>query len=478
MQLFSFKSLTRSGRPFRAFPLDPIDAPSVGLPSLLQAAVQRDEDDEMEFEEPELPQDAPRQSHKRALSSAACEDVGDDSDGDLEGGEHASVEQSRKSLHRKKKRNERITLEGHQPKLKSAAKHCFDETPLEVEIDLASLPSSSCGYRAYDRAPKSKQTVRSLDALVADGYTVVKWDGQATRPIVDPETGRIFMVLVSPPGDPSYQEACTKCFELLRDWSCKGTFTVDELQHRRGAFPAVNISTSYGQGSKRPGNLKNRDEAMARDLLRNPHVQRIAAFASGELLPRSPLLGPGLCDAATLSTWAPGFYHYAKTKLDSLFAHMPNLRRNFLKSVYPRAAFNLGDDVCTFVHLDVMNCPFGWCSIQALGTFDHTKGGHLVLPDLKLVIEFPSTTLIFMPSATLRHANTPIQKGESRASFTQYCPGGLFRYVDNGFKTEKQLKASDPDRYEEVMALKESRWETGLGLWSKLGDVVQPVEAV
>lgn len=71
----------------------------------------------------------------------------------------------------------------------------------------------------------------------------------------------------------------------------------------------------------------------------------------------------------------------------------------------------------TFKHKDVRNCPFVWCAIQALGRFDPRKGGHLVLWDLKLIIEFPP---VLIPFATLTHSNIPVADGDVRASFTQY----------------------------------------------------------
>jgi hypothetical protein len=125
-------------------------------------------------------------------------------------------------------------------------------------------------------------------------------------------------------------------------------------------------------------------------------------------------------------------------------------------------------------HRDVLNCPFGWCAIHALGSFDPKCGGHLILWDLKMAIEFPPGALILIPSALLAHSNTPVQPGETRSSFTQYCPGGLFRYVDNGFSTEKELEARDPEEFARMSALKETRWKMGLGLFSKMDELVQP----
>jgi hypothetical protein len=110
-------------------------------------------------------------------------------------------------------------------------------------------------------------------------------------------------------------------------------------------------------------------------------------------------------------------------------------------------------------------------TVQALGHFDATKGGHLVLPDLKMIIEFPAGALILLPSATLTHANTPVQDSKVHTSFTQYLAGGLFWYVDNGFPTETQLLAMDKDAYWQAMESKKLRWKKGLRLWSTIGEL-------
>jgi hypothetical protein len=124
-----------------------------------------------------------------------------------------------------------------------------------------------------------------------------------------------------------------------------------------------------------------------------------------------------------------------------------------------------------FRHRDVLNLPFGWCAIQALGKFDPTRGGHLVLWDLKMVIEFPPGALVLIPSATLSHSNIPVAVGDHRASFTQFTAGGIFRYVDNGFRTEEQFECEDPDGYAEAMASKDQRWEMGLNLWTTIDEI-------
>jgi hypothetical protein len=153
--------------------------------------------------------------------------------------------------------------------------------------------------------------------------------------------------------------------------------------------------------------------------------------------------------------------------------NMTGESRNFAGSTFACATMNFGPRVRSFMHRDTQNLPFGWCAITALGDFDPTKGGHLILWDVKLAIEFPPGSTILIPSATLTHSNTAVHMDESRLSFTQYSAGGMFRWVDNGCQTEAGLKASDKKGYEKMIRLKDAgtRWNTGLAMYSKLQDL-------
>lgn len=155
---------------------------------------------------------------------------------------------------------------------------------------------------------------------------------------------------------------------------------------------------------------------------------------------------------------------------------MPHLQRNFSRSVFACAAFNLGPQVTTYPHRDCQNCPFGLCAIQSFGRFNPKKGGHLVLPQLKLILEFPPGSLVLIPSATLTHANIPVQPGETRLSFTQFTAGSIFRFVDNGFRTEKQYEEEDEAGYKRMKERKKGRWAYGIGLWSTVNELVARAE--
>jgi hypothetical protein len=60
-----------------------------------------------------------------------------------------------------------------------------------------------------------------------------------------------------------------------------------------------------------------------------------------------------------------------------------------------------------------------------------------VLEELGLVIEFPPSSTILIPSALLTHYNIPVKDHEIRFSIVQYVAGGLFRWAANGFMTDK-----------------------------------------
>ncbi|KAH9012454.1 hypothetical protein EDB85DRAFT_1877742 [Lactarius pseudohatsudake] len=51
------------------------------------------------------------------------------------------------------------------------------------------------------------------------------------------------------------------------------------------------------------------------------------------------------------------------------------------------------------------NLPNGLCAVVSMGNCDHTPGGHLVLHELKHIMEFPPGYVILLPSASITHSN-------------------------------------------------------------------------
>jgi hypothetical protein len=174
----------------------------------------------------------------------------------------------------------------------------------------------------------------------------------------------------------------------------------------------------------------------------------------------------------TFCTWAPRLYEYYLTHLTRLYDSMPGFSRcNFTNSIWPAASFNLGPRTITYAHRDSANLAFGWCAVTAFGNFNPKFGGHLILWDMEMVIEFPPGATILIPSATLRHSNTALRPGELQKSFTQYCAGGLIRWEEQGCRTAAAFKAADKRGKAAFDRESAGRWEKGVGLFSTIEEL-------
>ncbi|KAK0467697.1 uncharacterized protein EV420DRAFT_1616587 [Desarmillaria tabescens] len=187
-------------------------------------------------------------------------------------------------------------------------------------------------------------------------------------------------------------------------------------------------------------------------LLNHIAFIRLVGFASG-----------------AFAAWAPPLFQYYAEHLKALLLSDDSLILNFANSIFCVCTFNFGPKTATFEHTDSGNLPFGWCSVTALGHFNPKQGGHLILWDLKLVIEFPPGSTILFPSAILRHSNTPIGCGETRYSFTQYMSGGLFRWVDQGLQLSEDYWSQLSDaEHDAALRTRAGRWAMGLGLYASM----------
>lgn len=102
------------------------------------------------------------------------------------------------------------------------------------------------------------------------------------RPIIDPQ-GRVLSVLVPPPEDPLYQASSTRVFDKMMAEGKAANFSPGELSHKRGkGFAAINAGLSYGNGHKKPTQLKHgAREVLVSNLLEDPNLQRLAAYQGG-----------------------------------------------------------------------------------------------------------------------------------------------------------------------------------------------------
>ena len=68
----------------------------------------------------------------------------------------------------------------------------------------------------------------------------------------------------------------------------------------------------------------------------------------------------------------------------------PHLEELFKGGSFAAVTFNLGGQVMTIDHRDTMNKAVGECPTFADGRYNHELGGHLILWDFNIAIEFPA----------------------------------------------------------------------------------------
>ncbi|KAG6895255.1 hypothetical protein C0992_002339 [Termitomyces sp. T32_za158] len=307
----------------------------------------------------------------------------------------------------------------HPPRPEVIATHVTQSIPIETDFTSNTLPHESSGFTANTRCPSSGEGhyVKSLEDLLAEGYKLIEWDGVK---------GRIFAVLVGQPDSKTGYDATSRlAYEAIMQEGRNAKFTDAEMHHCRGDFPALNVGVTMGLGATYPTNLNSEGPhaKMLDCLLENEHIQRMAHFADG-----------------AFNLLAPNLYKHYHDHLKPLFDDLPYLRRIFPKSVFTAAAFNFGGNVSTKVHRDCMNYAVGWCAIQALGLFDPKNSGHIVLTDLKLIIEFPPGALILIPSATLAHGNLPVAQGKVGYHSRNIVQAGSFVMLSMDFVPKQSYR--------------------------------------
>lgn len=155
---------------------------------------------------------------------------------------------------------------------------------------------------------------------------------------------------------------------------------------------------------------------------------------------------------------------------------LPHLPDNFPGfSEFAAAAFNLGGNVWTFKHWDFLNWPFGWCAITALGNFDPGRTAQLILWELKLVIDFPHGATVLIPSGVITHSNTPVATGDTCMSFTQYTADAIFRWVENGCRTERELEVANPKGWAAMQAGKDEAYIRHINNFSTIDELTADI---
>ncbi|KAJ7321808.1 hypothetical protein DFH08DRAFT_1085708 [Mycena albidolilacea] len=273
------------------------------------------------------------------------------------------------------------------------------------------------------------------------------WQGEQTHIILDRKQ-HIVGVLVAPPlPGQDWNAVVAVGTAAMREARDKMMFPAAACQHRRASgdgFPAESFGFSFDGRRQIVGNIKSssaRNAAAMEELLADPSVTRMATFPIHEQISH-PLSPPHVLSSAQFQSLCYNiFAGYHETK-QTLLHKNPHLHCTFARSPFTAVTANLGPVSVSPPHTDFANKADGMCLIGALGRFDPDKGGHLVLWDYDLIVRFPLGCSILIPSAAVTHFNMPIQAGEERFSLVQYAAGGLFRWVTNGFQTDRSWRTS------------------------------------
>ncbi|KAJ3712627.1 hypothetical protein C8R42DRAFT_699196 [Lentinula raphanica] len=286
---------------------------------------------------------------------------------------------------------------------------------------------------------------------------VLNWNGMESFAVLD-RSGRVISVLAGKPRD-RHWDSVTKDLEAqLRSARKEMSFSEKQRNNKRAPCPSVSMGTSFGGGSLRPGTMAFHTDSNRKILMSiaaSHSFQRLVGFTN-----------------CVFQCFAGKIFTLYQDTLNSLFSSDPKLKRWIKKSAFAGVSFNLGPYSVSWPHTDSYNLAFGWCAITPLGQFDPDKGGHLILWDLGLIIRFPPGSTILIPSALLTHSNLPIQEGEDRYSVVQYSSSGLFRWVYNGYMSDKEFLATrSPEDIQQRDRDRKARWGNGLKLFSLWDDI-------
>ncbi|KAJ7838648.1 hypothetical protein B0H14DRAFT_2789028 [Mycena olivaceomarginata] len=355
-------------------------------------------------------------------------------------------------------------------------------TPIRVNFKMVSHPAvTSTGWMGLrEPAAEFKPEAREYsfdEARQIPGMVVLDCQGKP-GPLVDAD-GYVFALFGAQPRDPGWaedvvelaaklmEEAAANMYDHIFSGVYYGTPKEEKRSRagptpsRRGMHDAERFGSSMGGGQQFPMpcfQTALRTIVLVGLLAQKP-FQRIAGFTN-----------------SLFRCYAPALHEYYPDTMNKLHNWNRYLKRNFSAntSVFAAATFNFGPWTVTFPHLDFANLAWGWCSITLLGDFDPDKGGHLILWDLKLIIRFPPGSTIFIPSALIRHSNTSIQAHEKQFSFTQYTAAavtaaGIFRFIDNSFKSQEEVDAMEMSVEEKAARLeaRKARWVDGLKMYQK-----------
>jgi len=305
--------------------------------------------------------------------------------------------------------------------------------------------------------------------------SLILYSQETPHPIID-QCDRIIGTLVGQPHDPSWSDVEKDASKSHPRCQRECFIQSKAVRHRRGNFAGLITGVSFGGSQKVSAEYchqwKTTNESQAQETSKTAlsippsshHSSLILLFNAWlDLLHVSYFMvilsvsNPFIFQRLS-AYFAPRLFHYYRKELGTLFTSNSSLH---ITSLGVLACHHL-QLWPIYNHLPPYRSgqPVFWVVLHyCLSPFDPHRGGHLILWDLGLVIDFPPGSTILIPSALVRHSNTVIQPGEECYSLTHYAAGGLFCYVSNGLCSDKTfMKEATEAELKQWRRIVSKRW--------------------
>ncbi|KAJ3968896.1 hypothetical protein EV361DRAFT_386326 [Lentinula raphanica] len=360
--------------------------------------------------------------------------------------ESKTSSQSANNIRLAKRRAEEMAVLG--PNSGHPSEEVLNKEPIRTALVSEELPIAEGGWVASDCSYVGAKKKHSLEELQSKkDFTRVPWKGKDTVCAIDAEN-RVVLVAVGKPDDPTYSCDAENMTNLMLEIGANTDWTKDELNSRRGKFASATCGWSHGNGQPHPMRLGGERQELMEAFVSNKCVERVAAHQSD-----------------SFARYFPKAHEEYRGRNEQLKERIPEFDGNIKGSVFNGCTANFGPNTWTYIHRDTRNAP-GACAITAGGNFDSTKGGQLIVWDLRFIFDFPAGSTILLPSALFRHSNIPVRDGEQRVSFTQYTAGGIHRWLEYGGRTKEAFEIEDPEGYSKMLEEREGRWRKALEVFS------------
>lgn len=178
-----------------------------------------------------------------------------------------------------------------------------------------------------------------------------------------------------------------------------------------------------------------------------------------------------IVDVDLYQQFAPRGYANAGLQIDQL-VHRHLVFPAFDRSVFTTSEISFGDSEPTLSHKNYNGGLDNMEVITSFGTYDHTKGGHIIFWEDDKVIELRSGGSVMWPAGSKRFSFVPVSGNEERFLLRQFCHAGILHWVEKGRRSD--IEFEDAATPEVLAAWDEKRGKRGKAsakMFTKLGDI-------